>query len=323
MNRIGVLTSGGDSPGMNACIRSVVRHGMARGMEVIGYRRGYEGLIDNDGIRMTSRSVSGIMQTGGTILQTARSKRFLDPDVRAEMVQRLKADGLDGLVVVGGNGSFRGAVELVALGMPVAGVPASIDNDIGGTDMAVGVDTCLNTIISAVDKIKDTAGSLPRPFIIEVMGRKSGYLALLAGLACGAEMLVIPEEPVELQALGKIIVDAYHRGKSMFICLVSEGATVTAREITDYLKLHIPPEGGGPRLSILGYIQRGGSPSAFDRILATRMGVAAVNALADGQHSHMVGLNGNRITATPFLEAAAVTPTIEPGLSEMAVTLSQ
>ena len=322
MKRIGVLTSGGDAPGMNACIRAVVRQAIARGVQPLGIRRGYEGLIDGEIIPMTARGVGGIMQTGGTILLTARSERFLYPAVRKQCVQDIRDLGMDGLVVIGGNGSFRGALELSHLGLPVMGVPGSIDNDLAGTDMAIGVDTCLNTILDAVDKIKDTAGSLQRPFIIEVMGRECGYLATQSGLAGGAELVVTPEASLTLEQIGESLEEAYRRGKPMFIAIVAEGAQHDAQEIYQYLKEHHPGGTGGPRLTILGHIQRGGRPTAFDRVLATRLGVASVNALLDGHHSHMVGLCGGDVRISPLAETISCSLEFDPELNEMASALS-
>jgi len=322
IKRIGVLTSGGDAPGMNACIRAVVRQAIARDLQVLGIRRGYEGLIDGEIIPMTTRSVGGIMHTGGTVLLTARSERFLYPAVRKQCVQDLHDLGMDGLVVIGGNGSFRGALELSKLGLPVVGVPGSIDNDVACTDMAIGVDTCLNTILDAVDKIKDTAGSLHRPFIIEVMGRHCGYLATQSGLAGGAELVVTPEASVTLEEIGEAADAAYRRGKPMFIAIVAEGAPFKAQEIYEYLKENHPGGTGGPRLTILGHIQRGGRPSAADRILATRLGVAAVDALIEGNHAHMVGLVGREVRTSPLTESIGCKLEYDPQIHEIAHTLA-
>ncbi|HEY3412619.1 MAG TPA: 6-phosphofructokinase [Armatimonadota bacterium] len=322
MKRIAVLTSGGDSPGMNACIRAVVRQALAMGIDPYGVRRGFEGLIDQEIVPMTSRSVGSIMRHGGTALLTARSQRFRMPAVRTEAVQGLRDHGIEGLIVIGGNGSFQGALKVAELGIPTIGVPASIDNDIGGTDMAIGVDTCLNTILDSVDKIKDTAGSSPRPFLIEVMGRHSGYLALLAGIAGGAELVVTPEQKMTLEEVASEVESAYHRGKPLFIALIAEGAAVRAADVCEYLKTRYPVEGAGPRLTILGHVQRGGSPSAFDRILATRLGVAAVKALAAGESSVMVGIRSGVVGTTPLVESLATCPTLDPDLFEMSRALA-
>lgn len=322
MKRIAVLTSGGDAPGMNACIRAVVRQALAYDIQPYGVRRGFEGLIDDEIVPLNSRSVGSVMRHGGTFLQTARSARFMNPTVRADAAQTLRDHGIEGLVVIGGNGSFQGALKLSELGIPVVGVPASIDNDIGGTDMAIGVDTCLNTILEAMDKIKDTAGSLLRPFLIEVMGRRSGYLALLAGLAGGAEMVVTPESSMTLEEVAAEVEAAYQRGKPMFIALLAEGSPVRAADVQEYLEVKRPSEGGSPRLTILGHLQRGGSPSAFDRILGTRLGAAAVDALLNGQHAHMVGICGRDIRATPLVESIVAEVYIDPHLHTLAKTLA-
>jgi 6-phosphofructokinase 1 len=306
---------------MNACIRAVARQAIAAGVEVLGIEHGFDGLLDASFAPLTSRGVSGIMQLGGTVLMTSRSERFRLPSYQEAAAVMLRERSVDGLVVIGGNGSFQGAAALGALGIPVVGVPASIDNDMGGTDMAIGVDTCLNTILDSVDKIKDTAGSLHRPFIIEVMGRHCGYLALQAGLAGGAEMVVTPESTITLEAIGDAVLAAYGRGKAMFIIIVSEGAPLRAAEIHAYLKTRHAD--AGPRLTILGHVQRGGSPSAFDRILATRLGAAAVNALADGLCAHMVGLRGGEITVCTLAESITGIPAVAPDVPVIAATLAE
>lgn len=323
MKRIGVLTSGGDSPGMNAAIRGVTRQGLSLGLEVIGVRRGYDGLVDADYEPLTSRSVGSIMRHGGTVLLTSRCPRWKEPEVREATVARLRREGMDALVVIGGNGSYRGALELCRLGFPVMGVPGSIDNDMGGTDMAIGTDTCLNTILDAVDKIKDTAGSLHRPFIVEVMGRECGYLALAAGLAGGAELVVIPEKPMTMRDIESAAEDAHERGKPLFIAIVAEGARPRATEIVDHFEEN--PVGGfaNPRLTILGHVQRGGSPTAFDRILATRLGVAAVNALVAGETAAAVGLVGGEVRVTPLADAVANPAHPDVRLQEMAMVLAR
>jgi 6-phosphofructokinase 1 len=308
---------------MNAAIRGVTRQALSLGLEVMGVRRGYDGLIDADYEPLGSRSVGSIMRQGGTMLLTSRCPRWRDPDIRENTVRRLRREGMDGLVVIGGNGSYRGALDLAALGFPVVGVPGSIDNDMGGTDMAIGTDTCLNTILDAVDKIKDTAGSLHRPFIVEVMGRECGYLALAAGLAGGAELVVIPETPITLQDIKSAAEDAHERGKPLFIAIVAEGARPRAVDILKYFEEN--PVGGfaNPRLTILGHVQRGGSPTAFDRILATRLGVAAVNALLAGETAGAVGLIGREIKVTPLADAVANPAHPDVRLAELAMVLAR
>lgn len=289
MKRIGVLTSGGDAPGMNACLRMVVRTGLEHGIETIGIQRGYAGLLAGEAEVLTSRSVGGIARWGGTILQTARSDEFMTPEGFQLGVNRIHGMELDGLVVIGGDGSLRGALELTEAGVPCVGVPASIDNDILGTDLAIGVDTATNTILEAIDKIKDTASAHQRAFVIEVMGRRSGYLALAAGVAGGAEMVIVPEKPFTIEEVIHEMGQARKRGKPHFIAVVAEGARPTALDVCNALQEAESPRFEA-RLTVLGHVQRGGSPSAFDRLLASRLGAAAVNALITGQSGTMVGI---------------------------------
>lgn len=297
---LGVLTSGGDAPGMNSCIRAVVRTTLSHEGRVLGVYGGYEGLINGDFRSLSAREVGGILQRGGTILQTRRSKRFLEPKYQREAIRNMNAAGMDGLVVIGGEGSLQGAHALAEQGIKVVGIPASIDNDIWGTDMAIGVDTAMNTIMDAVDKLRDTASSHSRAFLIETMGRGSGYLAVMAGIVCGAEMVLIPEEPVSVQQVAAAIEDAYRRGKTHAIVVVAEGASIhtndLARAIDDL------DVGFTTRVTILGHIQRGGSPTAFDRMLAARMGIKAVQALLDGQTDVMVALQGRNMELVPLNE---------------------
>lgn len=290
MKKIGVLTSGGDAPGMNACIRAIVRAGLAHNLHTIGFRRGYQGLVNGEADHLTSRAVGGIARWGGTILQTARCKEFMTPDGFAKAVQTLKQLEVEGLIVIGGDGSLRGARELHNAGIRCVGIPASIDNDIACTDMAIGVDTALNTILEAIDKIKDTASAHGRAFVIEVMGRHSGYLAYAAGVAGGAEMVIAPEQPTSLERILDEIEIAHTRGKPHFIVVVAEGAVPKADEICDALNSDEHP-GYEARLTVLGHVQRGGSPTVYDRLLATRLGARAVELLLDGQSGVMVGIH--------------------------------
>ena len=289
MKRIGVLTSGGDAPGMNACIRAIVRTALAHDIEPIGIPRGYAGLLAGDVQPLSSRSVGGIARWGGTILQTARSKEFMTPEGFQKALGNVELIGLDGLVIIGGDGSLRGALELHKAGVPCVGVPASIDNDIPGTDMSIGVDTATNTILEAVDKIKDTASAHGRAFVIEVMGRRSGYLALAAGVAGGAEMVIAPERPISIDDILREMAQSHERGKPHFIIVVAEGARPNAQQICDVLQSAEHPEFEA-RLTVLGHVQRGGSPTAYDRLLATKLGNAAVDALIAGQSGIMVGI---------------------------------
>jgi 6-phosphofructokinase 1 len=258
MRRIAVMTSGGDSPGMNPAIRAVVRTAAAAGVEVLGIRQAYSGLLAGDFERLTARDVSGILQRGGTILQTARNLEFKTPQGQKRGLRRLNENGIDGLIVIGGDGSLRGALALFQLGFPVIGVPGSIDNDMWGTNMSIGVDTALNTIIDAIDKLRDTASSHERCFLLEVMGRNCGYLATMGGILGGAEFIVIPEHSVTLEEIGQKLEEAYMKGKSHAMGVIAEGATLKIHEIADYLEKH--EIGFEVRMTVLGHVVRGGSP---------------------------------------------------------------
>ncbi len=323
MKRIAVLTSGGDAPGMNPAIRAVVRTGIHYGLLVYGVKRGYTGLIGGDIIEMPARSVGGIIQRGGTILQTARSPEFKTEKGRLEALRNLNRMGIEGLVVIGGDGSLSGALELHKLGFPVVGIPGSIDNDLAGTDMAIGVDTALNTALDALDKIKDTASSHQRAFIIEVMGRNSGYLALMSSIAGGAEVVLCPEVPFDLNEVAKELRDADMRGQAHAIVVVAEGVPGGAAAVAKHFHTHRDKIGFEARVTILGHIQRGGSPSAFDRILATRLGVAAVERLHEGVYGVMVGLVGGQIVATPLPEVLAQRKSIDLRTYEVAKMLAR
>lgn len=309
MKRIGVLTSGGDAPGMNACIRAVVRTAISAGLEVYGIRRGYSGLIDGDMEPLSARDVGGIIQRGGTFLQTARSAEFLEVEGRKQAVRRLNDRRIDGLVIIGGNGSLAGAYELHKMGVPVVGVPGSIDNDVPFTDMSIGVDTALNTMVHIIDMIKDTASSHQRCFLVQVMGRHHGYLALIGGIIAGAEVTVIPEKEIPLEQIASAVDEAYVRGKTHAIIVVAEGAKFGAQEIADYLRGKSP--GFEVRVTVLGHVQRGGSPTAFDRLLATRMGMRAVQALLAGEFGAMTALRGNRVELVPLEQVVQSTPTLD------------
>ncbi|MBE2268905.1 MAG: 6-phosphofructokinase [Anaerolinea sp.] len=322
MKRIAVMTSGGDSPGMNAAIRAVVRTAMNYDIQVYGVRQAYTGLINGDFEPLSSVEVSGILQRGGTILQTARNEEFRTPQGQKRGLRRLNEHGIQGLVVVGGNGSLTGALALHRLGFPVVGIPGSIDNDIYGTDMAIGVDSALNIILDSLDRLRDTASSHQRAFIIEVMGRNCGYLALTGGILGGAEIVVTPERPPSLEEVAAALEDAYVRGKSHAIAVVAEGAPYRATDLEQYLSKN-PNVGFEIRLTILGHVQRGGSPSAFDRLLATRMGVKAVELLRDGQSGVMVALNGREMKAIPIEEAVSKLRPISESYFEMAKFLSR
>ncbi|MCC7358288.1 MAG: 6-phosphofructokinase [Anaerolineales bacterium] len=300
MRTIAVMTSGGDAPGMNPCVRAVVRTALAAGLKVMGIRRAFEGLLAGDFVDLGPRDVGGIIQKGGTILMTGRFPEFREPRYQRLGLRKLNEAGIEGLVVIGGEGSMHGARALSEMGFPAIGIPASIDNDIYGTQMALGVDTALNTIIEAIDKLRDTASSHQRAFVIETMGRGSGYLALIAGIIGGAELVLIPEQEVPAEDVAAAVSDAYVRGKTHAIIVVAEGAALHGQALIE--QLDAMNTGFQFRLTILGHVQRGGRPTAFDRLLAARFGVAAVERLQAGEHGVMVGLNGREIGFTPLAE---------------------
>ena len=303
MNCIGILTSGGDAPGMNACVRAVVRTAMAHHLQVKAVMQGFDGVMHCIFQDMRARDVGGIIQKGGTILQTARCKEFYTPEGQDKGLKNLRYGGIDGLIVIGGDGSMRGAMALHERGFPVIGIPASIDNDIWGTNTAIGVDTALNTIVEAIDKLRDTASSHKRAFLVETMGRHCGYLALMSGVIGGAEMVLIPEVDTPLEAVADTITEAYARGKSHAIIIVAEGAAYNASQIAQYLAEHAPML--QTRVTILGHIQRGGRPTAFDRLLAARFGVRAIESLVQDESGNMVALDGREISLVPLGEVIA------------------
>jgi 6-phosphofructokinase 1 len=301
IKKLAVLTSGGDSPGMNAAVRSVVRTCAYHGVQCFGIYRGYEGLIDGDFKLMDARSVKGIINKGGTILKSARSKEFRTVEGRQKAFQHLKDSEIDGLVVIGGDGSFTGALIFnQEFDFPVMGIPGTIDNDIFGTSHTLGFDTALNTVVDAIDKIRDTASSHNRLFFIEVMGRDVGHIALNVGIAGGAEEILIPEEDLGLDRLVDSLNKSRKSGKSSSIVVVAEGDKIGKNifELKDYVDENM--EGYDVRVSVLGHMQRGGAPSCFDRVLASRMGVKAVEALLNGQSNYMVGLLNNKMELTPL-----------------------
>lgn len=296
MKRIAVLTSGGDGPGLNAAIRAVTRQAKHRNVDVFGVSWGYKGLLNKEIRELSNRDVGGIMGRGGTFLGTARCPEFLDIQVRRKAIRHLNQLGIEGLVVIGGNGSLTGALALHKMGFPTFGVPASIDNDLSGTDLSVGVDTTLNTILDAIDRIKDTASSHQRAFIIEVMGRNCGYLALTSGIAGGAEMILVPErEGPTMEVIAKTIEETYTAGKGHCIIVIAEGWKPGTQAVAGHLKNNKDNLGFDVRVTVLGHVQRGGRPSVLDRILATRMGAFAAKHLLDGQAGFMVGLHGNTL----------------------------
>jgi 6-phosphofructokinase 1 len=323
MRRIGVLTSGGDGPGLNPCIRAVTRTALGYGLEVMGINRGYAGLVDCEMVPLDARAVGGIIGQGGTFLGTARAPEFETVQGQREALRNLNRHSIEGLVVIGGNGSLAGALALHKHGFPVVGVPATIDNDVPGTGIAIGVDTALNTILGAIDRIKDTASSHQRAFLIEVMGRDCGYLALMGGVAGGAEMVLIPEVETTLEEVAQGLLDAYVRGKAHCIIVVAEGYKPGTQAIVDYLKERREELGFDVRLTVLGHIQRGGSPTAYDRLLATRLGAAAVTELYNGHYGLMVGIKGREIVTTPLEEVANSRPELDLDLYELAKVMEK
>jgi 6-phosphofructokinase 1 len=321
MKRIAVLTSGGDAPGMNAAIRSIVRTGIDKGWEVFGVCHGYAGLIGGDMQPLGTRSVSHIIQQGGTMLGSARCPEFKTEEGRLKALRELHQHDIEALVVIGGNGSQSGAYALSQMGFPVVGVASTIDNDLYGSEVAIGVDTALNIALEAIDRLKVTATSHERAFLIEVMGRACGYLALMAGIAGGAEAIVIPEVETDPEALAAELHSGYERGKTHALVVVAEGAQYNAEGLVRYFAEHRKRLGFDLRAITLGHVQRGGAPDAFDRILATRLGAGATDALARGEHGVLVGLLKDEVGATPLAEVAANKKSLDLRLMELARVL--
>ncbi len=303
VTRIGVLTSGGDSPGMNAAVRAVVRTGLYHGLEVYGIMRGYSGMLDDDIVKMETRSVANIIQRGGTILKTARCKEFLEPEGRRRGFENLQKRGIDGLVIIGGDGSFRGAqIFSQEFDIPCIGLPGTIDKDIAGTDVTIGFDTAVNTAVEAIDKIRDTMEAHDRLFIVEVMGRDAGYIALHSGIATGAENILIPETKTDMEAILASLSEKEKRKKLVNLIVVAEGEEFGgAEKVAKVVREHLPKS--DIRVCILGHIQRGGSPSCQDRLIASHMGYYAVDSLLAGRSNVMVGVVNNKIHYTPFDKA--------------------
>lgn len=322
IRKIAVFTSGGDAPGMNAAIRAVVRSAIYYNLQVSGIYRGYEGMIEGDIVPFTARSVNHILQRGGTILKSARCKDFMTEDGRQKAFEKLKSHGVDAVVAIGGDGTFAGAH---CFGnehdIPIIGIPCTIDNDLTGTDYTVGFDTALNTVVEAVDKIRDTAASHNRLFFVEVMGRDAGFIAARSGLASGALAILIPERKMAIEDLVERLNDARRHNKSSSIVIVAEGgesgnATEIAEKVTEMAPYY------ETKVTILGHIQRGGSPSCYDRNLASWLGVAAVEKLMKGQRDGMVGVVNHKVIFTPFAEASAHKLTIDPEFLRIADILS-
>ena len=321
--RIAVLTSGGDAPGMNAAIRAVVRTAVARGWSVLGVKNGYCGLMGGDLIPLGARNVGGILERGGTVLGSARAPEFAEQAGQTRALHKLRNQGVDALIIIGGNGSQTGAAALSTCGLPVVGVASTIDNDLPGTDVTIGVDTALNVALEAIDRLKVTGSSHGRGFIVETMGRDCGYLALMAGLAGGAEMIVIPEVPTEPDEVAETLRKAYERGKAHAIVVVAEGAQNDGEALVRYFREHHDRLGFEPRLTVLGHVQRGGTPTFADRMLATRLGAAAVEQLANGKHGVLVGLVRDEIHTTPLAEVARTRKKLDTRLLELARVLAQ
>lgn len=319
MKKIAILTSGGDAPGMNAAIRAVVRTALTADIEVMGVQRGYSGLINGELFPMNRTSVSDIIQRGGTILRTARCPEFKQEEVRKKAVKILKAYGVDALVVIGGDGSFTGAKLLSKLGVKTVGLPGTIDNDLAYTDYTIGFDTTLNTVLDAINKIRDTSTSHERVSIVEVMGRNCGDIALYSGLAGGAEAIITPEKGFDKDELCKTILEGKLKGKMHNLILLAEGvggAFQLAKEVEDVTGIET-------RATVLGHIQRGGSPSAFDRILASKMGAKAVEVLLEGKTSRVIGSVDNKIVDVDIDEALAIESKFDEDLYEIAKILSK
>jgi 6-phosphofructokinase 1 len=305
---------------MNAAVRAVARMAFARHWEAVGIEAGYRGLLEGQFQPLSNRMVGGILQRGGTVLGTARSTEFATPEGQERAARKLEKAGVEGLVVIGGEGSLTGALRLQERGVKVVGIPATIDNDVWGTDTAIGVDTALNTALEAIDRRKDTASSHQRAHVVEVMGRRCGYLALMSAIAGGAEAVLVPEFEPRREEIMRAFQKSWEQGKPHFIVVVAEGAPLSAEEFHEFVN----EAGGGveSRITVLGHVQRGGSPTAFDRILASRMGTAAVKALSEGASGMMIGLQGRRMELLPLSEVVGRSHPLDPDIYEMAEVLA-
>lgn len=320
MKRIAVITSGGDAPGMNAAVRAVVRAALGRAVEVVGYVHGYQGIIDGESMGLDTKAVGGIIAQGGTILRTARSQEFRSREGRQKAVARLKSEAVEGLVVIGGDGSLTGARLLhEEFGFPIMGVPGSIDNDIPGTDFSIGFDTAVNTALEAIDKVRDTAYSHDRVFVVEVMGRNNGFIALEVALSSGAEAVLVPEVPYSLFEICDQLKAGYGRGKRSSIIVVAEGA-MKAADVKEFVAKNTDFEA---RYVVLGHMQRGGSPTAFDRVLALRLGVQASNRLISGYSGEMVGVDGTSLVQHPISYVLSTAKNLDPTKLLMVEVMSQ
>jgi 6-phosphofructokinase 1 len=325
VKRIAVLTSGGDAPGMNAAIRAVVRMGLGNGWETFGVRNGYLGLVEggHNIAPLGPRDVGGILGLGGTFLGSARLEEFKEEGTRRKGLANLTAHGIDGLVVIGGNGSQTGALALSKMGLSVVGVASTIDNDLMGSEITIGVDTALNIALEAIDRLRVTAASHRRAFLLEVMGRKCGYLALMAGIAGGADVVVVPESEVDPESVADELESAYRRGKAHALVVVAEGAKYNAAALAKHFDQHRGRLGFDLRMTTLGHVQRGGTPGAFDRLLATRLAVGAVEALARGETGVLVGLQRGDVRTTPLAEVVGITKAIDLNLLQLQKVLAK
>ena len=323
MQRIGVMTSGGDAPGMNAAIRAVVRTGLDKGWEVYGILHGYTGLCNDNTILLGARDVGNIIQQGGTMLGSARCAEFMLEEGQRRAIRTLHEHSIEALVIIGGNGSQSGAYALSKMGYPVVGIASTIDNDLYGTEITIGVDTALDVALESIDRLKVTATAHHRAFIVEVMGRDSGYLALMAGIAGGAECIIIPEVESDIEAVTSDIRSAYERGKTHALIVVAEGAKYNAEALARHFTENQEGLGFELRITTLGYVQRGGAPGAFDRLLATRLGAASTDYLAQGKHGALMGLLCGEVKATPLAEVATNKKTPDLNLLKLARILAK
>jgi len=319
MKRIGVLTSGGDAPGMNAAIRAVVRSALYNGMEPYGIKRGFEGLMDGDMAVMQAASVSDIMQRGGTVLKTARSERFRTEEGQKTALNVLRTFGIEGLVIIGGDGSMRGGLQLAKHGINIIGLPGTIDNDLAYTEFSIGFDTAVNTVLSAVGNIRDTSSSHERTTVIEVMGRHCGDIALYSGLTGGAEIILIPERKVDIDAISRKMIQGRNRGKLHNIIMKAEGVDITTEEL---VRLIHEKTGMDTKLVVLGYVQRGGSPTARDRMLASRMGYRAIELIKEGISGQAIGISGDEITNLDIEKALSMKRRYNESIIQLADILS-
>lgn len=323
MKQLAVLTSGGDAPGMNAAIRAVVRRGLSLGLQVHGVRHGYSGLIAGDFVRLGSRDVGGIIERGGTMLGTSRCPAFLSAAAQETAVQQLRGADIGGIVVIGGNGSQAGAHALAQRGIAVVGIASTIDNDLAGSDITLGATTALDIALEAIDRLRVTASAHGRVFLVEVMGRHCGYLALIGGIAGGAEAIVIPEITQSPEDVAVAIRSAYQRGKSHAIVVVAEGSEYNAAGLERYFTEHAGRLGFDLRVTKLGHIQRGGSPRVFDRLSATLLGAAAAEHLHGGIHGVLLGITSGRVSATPLASVVGVKKPLDAGLADLACILAE